>query len=234
MRRLSPFVTWFIVNWTGLSADAVTGLAILSGIGAALSFLVAAPATYLLGILLLQLAYLLDTADGEVARVRGTSSRRGTYLDLIGHFLQNRTLLATTCFLFVQLSGYAWWAIAISFAGLAFESPFGVLSRMQVMGAPVDATELSHGRQSTTPWPAGGGAVERIGWVYRRLSFLWNYPASMNLFCLAAGADVIRFTLGNEGGPLALPLLAGAFAATVTVKQIANALRLLRRPLWDA
>jgi phosphatidylglycerophosphate synthase len=234
MRRISPYVTWLIVNWTGLSADAVTAMAILSGMGGALAFLVPSPGTYLLGILLLQFAYLLDTADGEVARVRGTSSKRGTYLDLIGHYFQNRTLLATTCFLFVVLARYEWWAIAIAFAGLAFETPFGVLSRMQVVGSPVDATELSHGRQQSSPWPVHGGLGQRALWVYRRLSFIWNYPASMNLFCLAAGADAVRFASDGKAAPLVLPLLAAAFAATVTLKQVANAIRLLERSLWEA
>ena len=233
MRPLSPYVTWLIVNWTPLSADAVTVGAILCGVGGALAFLVVGPATYALGILLLQAAYLLDTADGEVARVRGTSSKRGAYLDLMGHSLQNRTLLATTCFLFLQLTGFAWWAIAISFAGLAFESPFGVLLRMHVMGARVDATELSHGRQQSPARPASGGILALAAWAYRRIAFLWNYPASMNLFCLAAGVDAVRLATGASAA-LALPLFAGAFAATVAAKQIANAFRLLHRPLWDA
>ena len=233
MRPISPYVTWLIVNWTPLSADAVTVGAILCGLGGALAFLVVAPATYLLGIVLLQVAYLLDTADGEVARVRGTSSRRGAYLDLIGHSLQNRTLLATTCFLLLQLTGFAWWAIAISFAGLAFESPFGVLLRMQVMGARVEMTELSHGRHESPAWPTSGGVLAVAAWAYRRIGFLWNYPASMNLFCLAAGLDAIRLASGASSA-LALPVFAGAFAASVAAKQIANAIRLLHRPLWDA
>ncbi len=234
MRRISPYLTWLTVNRTGLSADAVTALAITSGIAGALSFLIPAPAAYVLGVFLLQFAYLLDTVDGEVARVRGTSSKRGSYLDLIGHALQNRVLLASTCYLFVVYAGYAWWALGIALAGVAFESPFGVLSRMQVMGAPVDATELSHGRQQTVPWTPGGGPLQRAGWVYRRISFLWNYPASMNLFCLAALADVLRFTVVGEELPLVLPLFAGVFALTVAVKQITNAVRLLNRSPWEA
>jgi phosphatidylglycerophosphate synthase len=234
MRRLSPYVTWLVVNRTGLGADAVTSLAILCGMGGALTFLVASPGTYLLGVLLLQLAYLLDTVDGEVARVRGTSSKRGTYLDLIGHVLQNRMLLGVTCFLFIEVAGYAWWALAISFAGLALGSPFGMLSRMQVAGVEVDVTEVAHGHDHVASWPSGGGIAQRAGWIYRRLAFVWNYPASMNFFCLAALADVGRFAIGGQQAPLVLPLFAGAFAATATVKQVASALRLLRRPLWEA
>jgi phosphatidylglycerophosphate synthase len=234
MRRISPYATSLVVNWTRLSADAVTVLAILCGIGAAVSFLVEGPVTYLLGVLLLQVAYLLDTVDGEVARVRGTSSRRGTYLDLIGHALQNRALLASTCYLFVVLADHAWWALAIALLGIAFESPFGVLSRMQVLGVPVDATELSHGRQQAVPWRPDASLLQRAGWAYRRISFLWNYPASMNLFCAAALVDVVRFLAAGETEALVLPVFAGAFAATVAVKQVTNAVRLLNRSLWQA
>jgi phosphatidylglycerophosphate synthase len=234
MRRISPYLTWFIVNATGLSANAVTGIGVLTGLAGAACFLVPQFVSYLLGVLLLQAAYLFDTADGEVARVRATSSRRGTYLDLIGHILQNGTLLGVTSFLFVQQSGFQWWAIAIAFAGLAFGSPFGVLARMQVAGVAVDAAEFTHGRVGAGPWPRSGDVAARAAWGYRRISFLWNYPASMNLYCLAALADAARFLSDREQGPLVLPLFAGAFGASLAAKQIANALRLLRGSLWEA
>src|SRR3954447_10672119 len=92
IRRISPYVSWFVATRTGLSADAITTLSIVSGIAGGL--LVAGdvqgpltPVTDLAAVVLLQLASLLDVADGEVARIRGTAGRRGTYLDLIGHFL---------------------------------------------------------------------------------------------------------------------------------------------------
>ena len=77
------------------------------------------------------------------------------------------------------------------------------------------------------------GPMAWAGWAYRRVAFLWNYPASMNLFCIAAVVDAIRLASGASS-PLALPIFAGAFAATVAAKQVANAIRLLHRPLWDA
>lgn len=229
VRRISPFLTWAIVRFTGLSADAVTGLAITSGVVGGLLAAVPSIGSNIAAILLLQVAYLLDVSDGEVARVRGTSGRRGTYLDLIGHVVQNRALYGASTYVLIVVSGYAWWAIAVAMAGVAFASPFGEQARAQVLGHA--AASGAHTRATPTAGtrPSAAGRLYR---AYRAVAFIWDYPASMNLFCVALAGDAIRFAIDGGAEPLVLPAFAGAFAITLFLKQITNALRLLSPRLW--
>ncbi len=231
MRRLSPWVTWVVVRTTPLSADAVTGLAIVCGVTAAGLVLVPTAVSYLAALVLLQLAYLFDTVDGEVARVRGTSGKRGTYLDLVGHFIQNRALYGAAGYVLMVVTGFAPWAVFLAMLGVAFASPVGEQSRMHVIGLRPSAAEATHGRMAVSPLPPGASAAARAYWMYRRIAFLWNYPASMNLFCLALLADAARL-IGGAAEPLALPLLAGGFAGSLAVKQLANAARIFRSEHW--
>ncbi len=233
MRRLSPWLTWAIVRGTSLSADAVTLLAIGSGVAAAGLVLVPSPWTYVAATLLLQLAYLFDTSDGEVARVRGTSGKRGTYLDLIGHFLQNRALYGTSGYVLMVGTGFAPWAVLLAMLGVAFASPFGEQSRMHVLGVRPSVAEATHGRIAVAALRPGASVAARLYWRYRRIAFLWNYPASMNLFCLALLADAALMTSG-AADPLVLPAIAGLFAGTLAIKQMSNAVRLLGAQDWRA
>ena len=233
VRRVSPLVSWAVVRFTNLSADAVTTLAITSGVSGALLLLPGTPVTNLLAVLLLQLAYLLDVADGEVARIRGTASVRGTYLDLIGHVLQNRALYGVVGYMLIRATGSAWWAVLIALAGVALASPFGAQSRMQVTGSRSGVAEVAHSRVPVEPWRAGGSIVGLAWWLYRRLAFLWNYPAAMNAFCVFVVVDTARMLLGASGDPLILVSFGAIFLATLATKQLLNAVRLLRRDLWS-
>lgn len=229
VRRVSPALTYAIVRFTPLSADAVTMLAIVCGVVGGLLTAPGSIATNLLAVLLLQSAYLFDVADGEVARVRGTAGRRGQYLDLIGHVIQNRALYGGATFSLILVSDFAWWAVVIALLGVGFASAFGEQARAQVLGTGV-----------TLPGPHGGASSRDdphrrrptpYG-AYRRMRFLWNYPASMNLFCIALLIDVIRLAINGAAGPLVLPAFAGAFALTLAAKQMVNAIRLLRPAVW--
>lgn len=232
MRRISPAITYLVVRYTGLSADAVTALAIICGVAGGLLTAAGTLVTNLAAVALLQFAYLLDVADGEVARVRGTAGKRGTYLDLIGHVVQNRALYGGATFSLILVSGYAWWAIVIAMLGVAFASAFGEQARAQVLGG--GATSSPHGARSGTADPMPSGLAARSYWLYRQARFAWNYPASMNLFCIALLIDAVRFAVDSSATALVLPAFGGAFAVTLAAKQMVNALRLLRRELWAA
>lgn len=231
VRRISPAATYAIVRYTSLSADSVTAFAIASGITGGLLTAFGTVATNVAAVVLLQLAYLLDVVDGEVARVRGTAGRRGTYLDLIGHVLQNRALYGGATYSLILVTDFSWWAVVIALLGAAFSSAFGEQARSQVTGRSVHSSP--HGDRGTASDAAPRSIVGRSYWLYRRLSFIWNYPASMNLFCLALVADVLRFTLDPSAGPLVLPWFAAAFALTLGAKQLGNAYRLLAPSLWS-
>jgi phosphatidylglycerophosphate synthase len=231
VRNVSPYLTYTIVRHTPVSADSVTALAIACGVVGGVITAFPSPMALWLSIVLLQLAYVLDVVDGEVARVRGTSSRRGTYLDLIGHFVQNRALYAGSTFSLVLLTDFAWWAVAIAVLGVGFASAFGEQARIQVAGGVATSP---HGARSVSSDSMPTSLRGRLHWLYRRVSFVWNYPASMNLFCVAILIDATRLTLDIAAEPLVLPIFAALFAVTLAAKQVMNAMRLLDRSHWEA
>jgi hypothetical protein len=114
-RPLALRVTWLIAPW-GVSAHAVTSLALLLSFGAAACFATGAPAGWLAGALLLQLWYLFDHVDGQVARLHGTASLDGIQLDYLMHHVVN---LVVPCGLGCgvwRVSGGEYWL----WAGLVF------------------------------------------------------------------------------------------------------------------
>ncbi|MGI8761720.1 MAG: CDP-alcohol phosphatidyltransferase family protein [Jatrophihabitantaceae bacterium] len=85
MRRISPYVTRALLP-TGISANGVTWLMIVSGWLAAAALLLPALLGAVLAVLGTQLQMMWDACDGEVARWRGTSSPMGVFLDKVGHY----------------------------------------------------------------------------------------------------------------------------------------------------
>lgn len=86
LRHISIYLTRFLVP-TGISANGVTWLMGFVGVAAAALLVVAEWWVLAACLVLLQLQVLIDCADGEVARWRGTSSAAGIYIDRIGHYL---------------------------------------------------------------------------------------------------------------------------------------------------
>jgi hypothetical protein len=72
-----------------VNAHAITLLAWAVGLAAAAQFAVGSPVAWLCGALTLQLWYLLDHVDGQIARLRGTASLDGVQLDYLMHHTLN-------------------------------------------------------------------------------------------------------------------------------------------------
>ena len=84
MRHVSIYFTWVVVR-TPITANQVTLLQGILGIGGAICLGTGRPRTAVVGVILLQLGFVLDLVDGEVARWKNTQSITGFYLDQIGH-----------------------------------------------------------------------------------------------------------------------------------------------------
>jgi len=86
LRKISPYLTRILLR-TSISANGVTFLMILTGIGAAVALLIPGLPGAFLAAILGQLQMLWDCCDGEVARWRQTSSPKGVFLDRVGHYV---------------------------------------------------------------------------------------------------------------------------------------------------
>lgn len=85
LRDISPYLTRLLLR-TSISANGVTALMILTGMGAAFALLIPGLPGVVLAAILGQLQMLWDCSDGEVARWRRTSSPKGVFLDRVGHY----------------------------------------------------------------------------------------------------------------------------------------------------
>ena len=92
MRHVSLYLTRALVP-TRVSADAVTWWMILAGVAAAAVLAMPAVWAAVLAAALIQLQLLFDCADGELARWRRTTGPVGVYLDRIGHYVTDGSLM---------------------------------------------------------------------------------------------------------------------------------------------
>lgn len=90
IRKISIYVTWVLLH-TPLSPNAISVFAIGTGVVASISL---ATGHLILGLILVQLAIILDFSDGEVSRYRNQRSKEGSYLDKIYIFLVHPALFA--------------------------------------------------------------------------------------------------------------------------------------------
>jgi phosphatidylglycerophosphate synthase len=102
VRRLSIRFTWLLLH-TRLSANQVTVGAI--GLGMAGAVLLAWSDFWplVIGLVLLQLSFVLDYSDGEIARYQALTQNRptdagGAYLDWIGHYYVPATMAAALAY----------------------------------------------------------------------------------------------------------------------------------------
>jgi phosphatidylglycerophosphate synthase len=110
-RPVALRVTWVVAPW-GLSANLATVLAWSCGIAAAVMLARGSLAAWLLAAVLLQLWYLLDHVDGQLARLHETASLDGVQLDYLMHHTMNLAVpLGTGHGVFVATGDPAWlWA----------------------------------------------------------------------------------------------------------------------------
>ena len=83
IRPISIWFTWVFVR-TPLRANHITIIQEIFGIIGAVLF---ACGRFVLGALFLQLGFIMDNSDGEVARWKNQQSESGKFLDLIGHMI---------------------------------------------------------------------------------------------------------------------------------------------------
>ncbi len=79
-RRVSPYVTWLFLR-LGISANQCTLLRLILSVGVAAMFAMPGAWWWMGAVVARYGTVVLDCVDGELARIRGTSSPEGTYFD---------------------------------------------------------------------------------------------------------------------------------------------------------
>jgi len=123
VRRISIRITWIALH-TRLSANQMTVLGILVGIAGALLLAWNEFWPLVIGLVLLQLSFVLDYSDGEIARYRALEEGRetdagGAYLDWIGHYYVPAIAIAALAWGVYTSSHDAWVLLAALIALLS-------------------------------------------------------------------------------------------------------------------
>jgi hypothetical protein len=105
-RQISPYVTWVFLR-LGISANQCTLLRVVLCAGAGAMFVSPDVAWWMAGIVTRYATIVLDCVDGELSRLRSTSSPEGSYLDdFAGHFCSPLVLGCMSCGLYRSLGGF--------------------------------------------------------------------------------------------------------------------------------
>jgi phosphatidylglycerophosphate synthase len=222
VRKLSIRFTWLLLH-TRLSANQVTVLAILVGVAGAMLLAWTDFWPLLLGALLLQLSFVLDFSDGEIARYqagagRTTTNAGGAFLDWIGHYYVPATMIAALAYGAFTVDGRDWLLLAalvivFSLVRIAYSARDHVL-----LGLYRDDPELRGSSDFLRAVLARqGGDPEQLdldadyrrrragtsgrGLLWRRHTNLGQvlvFPGLVNLVTLAVAIDLVASGLGGD------------------------------------
>ena len=209
--HVSPFFTVVCLR-AGLSPDGVTLVGALVGaVGVVLLALPLGPWA-LAGVALLQVGYILDFSDGQVARMTGRSSVAGSYLDWLTHFyVPVAMVLAVGMSLAASFGWLGYVALAavaaLELAGFAFSCREHVLIAMQRTDPGLGATAAFHAALMDDARPAdvvaapegpaataaehGISGRTRHGGMRALVGELLIYPGAVHLVTLAVVVDLV-------------------------------------------
>ena len=195
-RRFFRPVGWRIaraLESTWVSPDAVTLASLVVGLVAGHFFWYASAWLNAAGVLLFVVSDVLDSADGQLARLRGTSTRTGRILDGVSDSLRFVNLYASLgARLFVM--GWGWKGATLAFAAIASHTyqaaAADYIRQAYLYFAVGTGSELDLPEQAR---PAGGSVWERLAaWLYvdyvRRQA--WLFPRTTALVRSLVGQSV--------------------------------------------
>jgi hypothetical protein len=187
-----------IARWlepTETSADQVTLWSILIGLVAGHLFLYRDPWVNAIGFVLFVVSDVFDSADGQLARLRGTSTRLGRTLDGVGDHLRFLNLYVHLA-IRLSLAGWHWHAAVLAVAAVlshSFQSSAVDFVRNAYLWVGEGRGELDLPEDLL---PVGKGTLlERFGeWVYagyvRRQ--LWLFPRTLELVRALRRVEVVE------------------------------------------
>ncbi|WP_121433707.1 CDP-alcohol phosphatidyltransferase family protein [Actinomadura pelletieri] len=224
MRDLSPYVAWAALR-LGLSPNQLTYLMMLSGVvaGAVVSLPASPLWTALGGAVLVQIYLLLDCVDGEVARYLRRTSVAGVFLDRIGHYLSEVSLLIGLGFMaqggwqnggWVELGLVA----ALGAALIKAETDNVVVARAK-SGLPADPTG---GDSALRPRSTRIALARQAASMLR----LHRIIGAVELSLLILAAAVIDVVFGADD-PTAVRVLMVAVAAVAAVQTLLHLVSIL-------
>jgi phosphatidylglycerophosphate synthase len=161
-RRISPYVTWVFLR-LGLSANQCTVLRLVFVAGIAAMFAMPGVSWWIPAVFGRYGTIVLDAVDGELSRIRGTSSPEGTYFDELASFVATALIPAgMTCGLYRALGGLH--VIAIGLAATvgmmltvthqplvrAVAREWGIRSATRGRGTDAVSAFVSKGRRAAT------------------------------------------------------------------------------------
>jgi len=209
VRKLSIRITWVLLKLR-FNADRATLLGIGLGlIGAALLATRDAP-LLILALGLLQLSFVIDFSDGEIARYEGSSGPAGSYLDWIGHYYLPAAITFALAWGTVR-SGETEWVllaaivIALSLLRIPYSArdhvllglyrddpalrndPEFVRAVLARQGGDPDLIDVGEGDRDWRQGVEGSGALWRR---HTNLGQLLVFPGFVNVVSIAVLADV--------------------------------------------
>jgi phosphatidylglycerophosphate synthase len=213
--HVSPFFTVLCLR-AGLSPDQVTLVG--ASVGALGILLLVLPFAWsaLVAVALLQVGYILDFSDGQVARITGRSSVAGSYLDWLTHFYVPVAMVLAVGLNLVWTFGWLGYfalasAAALELAGFAFSCREHVLIAMQRTDPALGGTAAFHAAlmddarptdvEAATAGPAVTAEERGIsGRIHHRgvravIGELLVYPGAVHLVTVATVVDVVVASL---------------------------------------
>lgn len=238
VRPISIYFTWLLVRMP-ISANQVTVMQEVIGFAGAVLLGLGQVKWAVVGVLLLQLGYILDCSDGEVARWKDQKSIDGIFLDLAGHMIIIPAYMFALGFGAWMQTGYIEALISGFLSALFIER----IERNTLLNV-VDTLATNAGTEQYTfdhlrnrlDEPVeqldmgSAGAIGRRSWI----QVLFRYPDSMNVITIAVLLDLLfhGIALGTRFYPFTF-LLSIIYAAVLTVGRLWQIRRVFRHSLTE-
>ncbi len=216
-RRVSIYLTLVLAR-TPVTPNQITVVGTAVGVAGGALWAVGAGWSFLAGALCLELMYVLDCVDGELARLTGRQSALGAYLDLLGHYLFAYCMIMGLGIGLARTfgTGVVYVAIGIVIAYLGDELLRDTLLKARVKSGRLEGLDRLDGTFSLSN--AYAAPVRLLGALV----------GSPGLFTGMIVVSLVDLALGVHHGKFALFLLWGA---ANTVKFAVRFRRILRAEL---